>query len=81
MIRIAAILILCAGCNGTRIRPMIEVEHRRAHEVETRVGAGITTKNSDLDVYWAPIINVRDYPGNSVKIPYPAAFGIRWRLK
>ncbi len=75
------LLLLGACSKGTRLRPFVELEHRRSHTLETRVGGNIVTPKHDIDVYWAPILGISDHVSQKVSLDYPLAFGVRWRMR
>jgi len=77
---LALLLLLACGCVGTKIRPMVELEHRRSHELETRFGVNLETRRHSVDVYWAPILEITDHRADKIG-GYWSAAGIRWRLK
>jgi hypothetical protein len=83
LIPLLVLFSVLAGCNNpeTRVRPFVEMEHRYSHTLETRMGANINGPKHDIDLYWAPIIGISDHLDTKVRIDYPLAFGMRWRLK
>lgn len=62
---VAAVLavLLCAGCKGTKVYPLVEIGFERAHEVEGRVGATFVTPNgTEIDALGGYRFRVDDGP-------------------
>ena len=76
------LLLLGACSKGSQVRPFVELEHRRSHELESRLGANIETSKHSIDVYWAPIWRVSDHVSSGkFKADYYSAVGVRWRMR
>jgi len=79
MYRLALIALLLAGCVGpVKVRPLIELEHRYSHDLESRVGVYIEGEKHIIDVYNANRYGISDHVGYGVGY---WGWGVRWRMK
>ena len=79
VVGLIAILVLSSGCVGpVKVRPLVELEHRYSHDLESRVGVYIEGEKHVIDVYNANRYGISNHVGYGVGY---WGWGVRWRMK